>query len=95
MRLATDIGGTFTDLVYLDEASGEVGLAKSSSTPPHFSDEERRRIADDAGLARELMDVGSGARVVHNPRDHARVERREAGLFWTLDGHADLRFEVH
>lgn len=37
MRLATDIGGTFTDLVYLDEASGALGLAKASSTPPNFA----------------------------------------------------------
>jgi N-methylhydantoinase A len=35
-RCAVDIGGTFTDLVYLDEASGDVGLAKSSTTPARF-----------------------------------------------------------
>jgi len=38
VRLATDIGGTFTDLVYLDDATGQVGLAKASSTPPAFAD---------------------------------------------------------
>lgn len=37
MKLATDIGGTFTDLVYLDEQTGELGLAKASSTPPNFA----------------------------------------------------------
>lgn len=37
MKLATDIGGTFTDLVYLDEVTGELGLAKASSTPPGFA----------------------------------------------------------
>jgi len=37
MKLATDIGGTFTDLVYLDEATGELGLAKASSTPANFA----------------------------------------------------------
>ena len=31
-RVATDIGGTFTDLVQLDE-SGELSFAKSSTTP--------------------------------------------------------------
>jgi len=36
MRVATDIGGTFTDLVYLDERSGEVGTAKVDTTPPDF-----------------------------------------------------------
>lgn len=37
MKVATDIGGTFTDLVYLDEATGEMGIAKASSTPPNFA----------------------------------------------------------
>lgn len=35
MRIATDIGGTFTDLVYLD-SSGHVGVEKSHTTPPEF-----------------------------------------------------------
>lgn len=35
MRVATDIGGTFTDLVYVDE-QGNFGTDKSSTTPPHF-----------------------------------------------------------
>ncbi len=32
-RLATDIGGTFTDLVYFDEQTGALSVAKSLSTP--------------------------------------------------------------
>lgn len=35
MRVATDIGGTFTDLVYLDN-DGEIKTAKSHTTPPNF-----------------------------------------------------------
>ncbi|RLQ94829.1 hydantoinase/oxoprolinase family protein [Falsibacillus albus] len=35
MRVATDIGGTFTDLVYVD-GNGEIGVAKSHTTPPRF-----------------------------------------------------------
>lgn len=35
MRVATDIGGTFTDLVYVSE-EGEIGIAKSNTTPPNF-----------------------------------------------------------
>ena len=31
-RVATDIGGTFTDLVELDEATGALTFAKSSTT---------------------------------------------------------------
>jgi N-methylhydantoinase A len=40
--MATDIGGTFTDLVALDEESGKITLAKASSTPPEF----HRGLAD-------------------------------------------------
>ena len=32
-RLATDIGGTFTDLVYFDESTGDLKIAKSLTTP--------------------------------------------------------------
>jgi len=32
-RLASDIGGTFTDLVYFNEATGDLGIAKSLTTP--------------------------------------------------------------
>lgn len=35
MRVATDIGGTFTDLVYVDN-EGKFGYAKSPTTPPNF-----------------------------------------------------------
>ena len=31
MRVASDIGGTFTDLIYLDEVTGEVSLNKDGS----------------------------------------------------------------
>jgi N-methylhydantoinase A len=37
VRIASDIGGTFTDLVYHDERDGELGLAKASSTPDDFA----------------------------------------------------------
>lgn len=35
MRVATDIGGTFTDLVYVDD-NGQIEVAKSHTTPPNF-----------------------------------------------------------
>ena len=43
IRLASDVGGTFTDLVYyeVDEASGEIQLmqtAKTHTTPPNFEE---------------------------------------------------------
>lgn len=38
LRVATDIGGTFTDLVAYDEESGELITVKTPSTPPTFID---------------------------------------------------------
>ena len=55
MRIESDIGGTFTDLVVLDEASGEVGVAKVSTTPRDFAEgviETLRRGKVDAPGAR-------------------------------------------
>ena len=37
-RTAIDIGGTFTDLVYLDEITGKIGLGKTSTTPSYFEE---------------------------------------------------------
>lgn len=37
MRVATDIGGTFTDLVYIND-EGKVEVAKSHTTPPNFEE---------------------------------------------------------
>jgi N-methylhydantoinase A len=66
VRIATDIGGTFTDLVHLDEASGSVGLAKASTTPPDF---ERGVLAALKRIEQPLTDVSSfshGTTVVIN-----------------------------
>ena len=38
LRVAVDIGGTFTDLVHLDEETGAVGLAKAATTPRAFEE---------------------------------------------------------
>ncbi len=45
-RAAVDIGGTFTDLVHLEEGTGEVGLAKASTTPGRFEDGVMEAIAE-------------------------------------------------
>src|SRR5215210_5419658 len=36
MRVATDVGGTFTDLVYFDEETGRSDAVKVDTTPPDF-----------------------------------------------------------
>ena len=38
MRIAADIGGTFTDLVYWDDARAELGITKVATTPANFGD---------------------------------------------------------
>jgi N-methylhydantoinase A len=38
VRVAVDIGGTFTDVVLFDEVSGAVSAAKVSTTPANFAD---------------------------------------------------------
>ena len=63
IRVATDVGGTFTDLVYFetDDKTGEQSIrtAKVHTTPPNF----------DAGvlnvLAKGKVDVGSVAFFAH------------------------------
>jgi len=37
-RIGVDVGGTFTDTVYLDEETGELRIAKASSTSANYSD---------------------------------------------------------
>jgi N-methylhydantoinase A len=71
-RAAVDIGGTFTDLVHLDEGTGEVGLAKASTTPARFEDGVMDAIAE-----AELDDVAflaHGTTVIVN----ALTERKGA-----------------
>ncbi len=74
MRLATDIGGTFTDLVYLDEATGEIGTTKSSSTPPNFGEGIIATLKKSAVDARAVKHFVHGTTVVIN----ALTERKGA-----------------
>jgi len=59
VRVASDIGGTFTDLVYLDEATGEVGVAKAPTTPRNFAE----GVTDT--LHRAVLDVPRTSFFVH------------------------------
>jgi N-methylhydantoinase A len=51
MRVATDVGGTFTDLVYFDENTGKSGAIKVDTTPPDFE----RGVID--GLLKSGLDL--------------------------------------
>ena len=65
-RLATDIGGTFTDLVHFDEETGALSVAKSLSTPRDLT----RGVLDtieQAGLDAQAVDyfVHGGTTVIN------------------------------
>ncbi|RME68236.1 MAG: hydantoinase/oxoprolinase family protein, partial [Alphaproteobacteria bacterium] len=64
MRVATDVGGTFTDLVCVD--GRKVRVAKTDTTPPNFEKGVLNAI-DKAGLdPREFSDFVHGTTVVIN-----------------------------
>jgi N-methylhydantoinase A len=59
MRVAADIGGTFTDLIYLDQTTGELGLTKASTTPRNFA------IGVRDALEKSGLDAAEAAFFVH------------------------------
>ena len=67
-RIGIDIGGTFTDLVFLDP-EGQVLRAKVLSTPDDYSRGHRRRAGRSA--------VARGARHRRHRADHARHHGRD------------------
>lgn len=56
MRLGVDVGGTFTDLVFYDDASGQVRVAKRLTTPDSLADGVGRVVAS-AELAERVRAV--------------------------------------
>ena len=83
LRIATDIGGTFTDMVYLEEATGKIGVAKASTTPHDFAQGVLNTLDKTAGLdtARTSFFV-HGTTVIIN----ALTERKgvKTGLITTM-----------
>jgi N-methylhydantoinase A len=62
MRLATDVGGTFTDLIAYDETTGRVTFAKSLTTV----DDQSRGVLDAVHLAQGAgMDIAKVSFFVH------------------------------
>jgi len=86
-RLAIDIGGTFTDLVALDETTGEVTLEKALTTPANFADGVTDTM-EKAGLeAGDVSQFVHGTTVVIN----ALTERRGAVVaLVTTEGFRDV-----
>ncbi len=87
MRVASDIGGTFTDLVYLDEKTGEVGVSKASTTPQNFAEGVIETIKKAGIRVSDTSFFVHGSTIVIN----ALTERKGAktGLI-TTDGFRDV-----
>jgi N-methylhydantoinase A len=73
-RVAIDIGGTFTDFVGLDEATGEVTLEKALTTPVNFAEGVIHTIRKSGVDPREIRQFVHGTTVVIN----ALTERKGA-----------------
>ena len=73
-RLAIDIGGTFTDLVALDERTGELVLGKALTTPGNFADGVLETIQKSGLRPAEIAQFVHGTTVVIN----ALTERQGA-----------------
>ncbi|MDR1134829.1 MAG: hydantoinase/oxoprolinase family protein [Clostridiales Family XIII bacterium] len=80
MRIATDIGGTFTDLVALDE-QGDVCVVKGDTTPPDFERGVVLALEESGINPSEVSDFIHGATTIIN----ALTERKGAktGLITT------------
>ncbi len=64
-RVATDIGGTFTDLVYVKE-DGTVGIAKSHTTPKQFEQGVMDVLSSGGVSPKEFVSFVHGTTIVIN-----------------------------
>ena len=71
VRLAIDIGGTFTDATLIDEETGGVAIAKVLTTPADPSEGFMQAV--ERALADGGVDAGAGQ--LRRPRDDRRDER--------------------
>lgn len=103
MKLGIDIGGTFTDLVLLDEASGALQFAKTSTTPDDPTNGIVRGV--ESVLDRAGVGPASVTTVVHGTTlvTNAVIERTGArtGLLTTagfedvLEIGRELRYDIY
>jgi N-methylhydantoinase A len=91
VRAATDVGGTFTDLVYFftdpDTGTQEIVTAKSDTTPPDFERGVMEVLAKGGVSLAEIVHLAHGTTVVIN----ALTERKgvKTGLI-TTEGFRDV-----
>ena len=103
MRLGIDIGGTFTDLVLLDEATGAIRFGKTLTTHGDPTDGivtgMREVLAEAGGAAADVTQIVHGTTLVTN----AVIERKGAttGLITTegfrdvLEIGRELRYDIY
>ena len=103
LRLAVDIGGTFTDLVLVDQLSGELYVGKLLTTP----DDPARGVLD--GVQKLLIEAGAEPNRVHGVIHgttlvtNALIERKgaltalltTAGFRDTLALGRELRYDLY
>ena len=79
--LGVDVGGTFTDLFYLNEATGAVQIAKSSTTPGNLSEGLLTGLASMGAHASDIDHLIHGTTIATN----ALIERKgsRCGLLTT------------
>lgn len=86
LRIGVDVGGTFTDLVAYDAATGALRVVKLPSTPPDF----HRAVIDAVRVATE---GGVPHRIVHGSTVATNALLQRAGepvAFVTTDGFRDM-----
>lgn len=91
MRVGIDVGGTFTDVVLVDDATGQIHYAKTSTTPGNLADGVLAGIEKVLAIARKSID--DLAYIVHGTTigTNALIEKTGArtGLI-TTEGFVDV-----
>ena len=91
VRIAVDIGGTFTDATLIDEETGRVSIAKVSTTPSDpsagFMDAVERALADGGVEAAQVGFVVHATTVATNAIIEGKIARSG---FVTTEGFRDL-----
>src|SRR3954470_6996074 len=91
VRIAVDIGGTFTDATLIDEESGRVSIAKTLTTPSDpsegFMTAVERALADGSLRAADVGFVGHATTVATNAIIEGKIARSG---FVTTEGFRDL-----
>lgn len=102
LRIAIDVGGTFTDGVLLDEATGKIWLAKSLTTyadPGNAIATVSRQLLEQHGTAKDVSQVVHGTTLITN----SLIERKgvrtalvtNTGMRDALDIRRELRYDTY